>query len=187
MAENLNYDPGDVSSMSSFAWSGCYNNKADSCAKYGRLYTWEVAMDKANCAYGKKCNASLNPTTPVQGICPEGWHLPSHYEFEQLINFIDPDFGYNHTDDAYSSTAGQYLKSKSGSNGTDAYGFSALPGGGRNVSGGFHSAGNYAGFWSSSELNSDDAFNLELSCSSENARFSWTFKVIAKSVRCLQD
>ena len=37
MGENLNYDPGDVSSMSSYAWSGCFKDKEDSCAKYGRL------------------------------------------------------------------------------------------------------------------------------------------------------
>ena len=191
MAENLNYDPGDVSSMSSYAWSGCYNNKADSCAKYGRLYTWEVAMNDASCAFDKVCKVPLNPTTPVQGICPEGWHLPSHYEFEELINYIDPTFRYNHTDDAYSSTAGKYLKSKSGwnsnGNGTDAYGFSALPGGIGYNDGDFSSEGNFAYFWSSGENGSYRAFYLNLDYDNDRAYLYWRNKNNARSVRCLKD
>ena len=173
MAENLNYNPGDVSSMGSYAWSGCYGNESSNCTKYGRLYTWEVAMYNADCAFGKECNASLNSTTPVRGVCPQGWHLPSHYEFEELINYIDPTFKYNHTDDASSSTAGQYLKSKSGwnsnGNGTDASGFSALPGGSRYGGGYFGGAGDYAYFWSSGEGYSSNAFGLDLYYGSENA------------------
>ncbi len=206
MAENLNYDPGDVSSMGRHAWSGCYGDGsydyssgknltdeevAANCSKYGRLYTWEVAMDKANCAYGKKCNASLNPTTPVRGVCPQGWHLPSHYEFEELVNYIDPSFGYDHTTDASSSTAGQYLKSKSGwhrnGNGTDAYGFSALPGGLRGYSDYFYEDDIYAYFWSSGEYSSDNAFYLELSYDREYARLYRDFENYARSVRCLKD
>ncbi len=191
MAENLNYDPGNVSSMGSYAWSGCYGNESSNCTKYGRLYTWEVAMDDASCAYGKACNASLNPSTPVRGVCPSGWHLPSHREFEELINYIDPSFGYNHTDDASSSTAGEYLKSKSGwnsnGNGTDAYGFSALPGGGRRDYGNFYNAGYGANFWSSGEGDGNYAFSLLLYYSREDARLFYDIKYYARSVRCLQD
>ena len=191
MAENLNYDPGDVSDMGSYAWSGCFNDKADSCSKYGRLYTWEVAMNDASCAYGNKCNASLNPTTPFRGVCPQGWHLPSHREFETLINFIDPSFGYNHTGDAGSSTAGKYLKSKSGwnsnGNGTDAYGFSALPGGYRDYYGYFNFAGYSAYFWSSGEYGSSGAFYLYLYYDGESAYLYYDDKYYARSVRCLKD
>lgn len=198
MAENLNYAPGGVSSMGSYAWSGCYNNMADSCAKYGRLYTWEVAMNKASCAYDKKCNATLNPAVPVRGVCPQGWHLPSHYEFEELINFIDPTFGYGgHTTGASSSTTGKYLKSKTGWNyysastvGTDAYGFSALPGGYRNSQGNFDYAGHETSFWSSGEYYSEKAlmaYVLILRYNFEKAVLDGNTKFLAHSVRCLQD
>ncbi|WP_407441364.1 fibrobacter succinogenes major paralogous domain-containing protein [Fibrobacter sp.] len=191
MAENLNYDPGDVSGMGSYAWSGCYYNASSNCTKYGRLYTWEVAMDDASCGYGETCNASLNPSTPVRGVCPSGWHLPSHREFEELINYIDPSFGYNHTDDASSSTAGEYLKSKSGwdsnGNGTDAYGFSALPGGSGDISDNFYDAGSVALFWSSGVYNSDYAFHLHLTYSNERASLYYNYKKHARSVRCLKD
>ncbi len=191
MAENLNYNPGDVSDMGSYAWSGCYDNESSNCTKYGRLYTWEVAMNDASCAYGNKCNASLNPTTPFRGVCPQGWHLPSHREFETLINYIDPSFGYNHTDPASSFIAGKYLKSNSGwnssGNGTDAYGFSALPGGYRYSNRGFSNEGNYAYFWSSGEYNGNYAFDLNLYYDGEYAYLSWNNKYYARSVRCLKD
>ncbi|MDD5943550.1 fibrobacter succinogenes major paralogous domain-containing protein [Fibrobacter sp.] len=53
MAENLNYD------MPS---SYCYDNLPDNCGLYGRLYTWEAAIQ----------------------ACPAGWHLPSSDEWEAL-------------------------------------------------------------------------------------------------------
>ncbi|MDD7297792.1 FISUMP domain-containing protein, partial [Fibrobacter intestinalis] len=56
MAENLNY-----AYNKGTAQSYCYNNSADSCAKYGRLYLWSAAMDSAavfgGCGYGSTCGA----------------------------------------------------------------------------------------------------------------------------------
>lgn len=208
MAQNLNYAPDAeyMSGMGEYAWSGCYGEGgydyasesnltdaqvADNCSKYGRLYTWEVAMNDASCAFDKVCKAPLNPTTPVQGICPDGWHLPSHGEFETLINYIDPSFGYGHTDDASSSTAGQYLKSQSGrygsGNGYDTYGFSALPAGGRYNDGDFDYEGHYAYFWSSSEYSDYDAYNLNLYYNLDRVELYWDYKNFARSVRCLKD
>jgi len=92
MAENLNIEYGEGSL--------CYGNSPDSCAKYGRLYTWDAA----------------------KMACPTGWHLPTNAEWETLVGYVGG-----------SSVAGNKLKSRSGwnnnGNGTDEYGFSALPGG----------------------------------------------------------
>ena len=81
----------------------CYSNNPANCEKYGRLYSRETALT----------------------ICPKGWHLPSEAEWDVLINYAGGD------------TAGTKLKATSGwndyegesGNGTDDYGFSALPGG----------------------------------------------------------
>ena len=95
--------------------SFCYNNKESNCAKYGRLYTWNAA---------KKA-------------CPAGWHLPSKVEFEMLINLVGGK-----------STAGKVLKSKKGwdysDNGTDDFGFSALPAGDRISKGHYFCVGSCA-------------------------------------------
>ena len=56
MAENLNYE--------TEAGSYCYNDSAEYCEKYGRLYTW--AMD----------------------VCPEGWHLPDTTEWKTLFDAV---------------------------------------------------------------------------------------------------
>jgi uncharacterized protein (TIGR02145 family) len=56
--------------------------------------------------------------------CPSGWHLPNNDDWDTLMIAIG---GY--------STAGKYLKTREGwaiGNGTDTYGFSALPGGSGN-------------------------------------------------------
>ena len=190
MAENLNYDPGYVSDMSSYAWSGCYNNKADSCAKYGRLYTWEVAMDDASCAYGNSCN----PSGIVQGICPSGWHLPTKEEWQQLVKPMAYSVDDNTTYWNYYG-AGVELKTVDGwsyysssTASTNASGFSALPAGCREGGdGGFYRAGYGARFWSASEDGSDDAYYLYLYYYGGGADLGPDDKAPAFSVRCVQN
>ena len=184
MAENLNYNGS--------AKSYCYGDVSSNCDTYGRLYTWEVAMDNADCAQGYTCNASLDPEIPVRGVCPEGWHLPSHHEFEELINYIDPDFEIGHLEGASSSTAGKYLKSQTGwnndGNGTDAYGFSALPAGVKYYdAGSFNNKGISTVFWSSGESGSDGAFYLSLNNENEEVSLTGHDKFNARSVRCIKD
>ena len=44
-------------------------------ARYGLMYNWYTAMDNANPAFGLH---------NVQGICPDGWHLPDTTEWQTL-------------------------------------------------------------------------------------------------------
>ena len=130
MAENLNYDVPDNTT------DVCYNNNNDNCARYGRLYNWSTAMNGAS-------SSSTNPSG-VRGVCPVGWHLPSNGEWTQLTDYVGG-----------SSTAGRKFKSQSGwydnGNGTDEYGFSALPGGYGYSDGNFYYAGYYGYWWSATE------------------------------------
>ncbi|MCQ2093300.1 MAG: fibrobacter succinogenes major paralogous domain-containing protein [Fibrobacter sp.] len=190
MAENLNYaDSVKTPSLKGNSW--CYDNKTENCDVAGRLYTWAAAIDSvalANdadnpqiCGYGKTCTLP----TVVQGVCPEGWHLPSYDEWETLFKAVGG-----------SSAAGKALKSGSGwsgsgwsgnGNGTDTYGFSALPAGYRDGNGGFYNAGNYAYFWSASELGSYDAYSMGLYYYGEYACVGHLSKNLGFSVRCLQN
>lgn len=89
MAENLNYNY----YVSEKAKSYCYKNSADSCTKYGRLYTWSAAMDSAavfsesgkGCS-GEKSRCSQSVNGHIRGVCPEGWHLPSTKEWSNLLD-----------------------------------------------------------------------------------------------------
>jgi len=137
--------------------SKCYKNDPANCEKYGRLYYWKTALK----------------------ACPNGWHLPSDEEWQTLVNLVGGE-----------SKAGNVLKSSinwdGDDNGTDALGFSALPGGG-GVDSGFSFAGNRGYWWSASELNSDFA-DSRVCVGTEFTRWSYGNKrTVLHSVRCLQD
>ncbi len=67
-AENLRYAGAGV----------CYDNDPSNCEKHGRLYTIDEATARVT--------SDANPSE-VQGICPDGWHVPSKAESEELIDF----------------------------------------------------------------------------------------------------
>ncbi|MBR2899378.1 MAG: hypothetical protein IKC23_07145 [Fibrobacter sp.] len=176
MAENLNYETTN---------SYCYNDTATYCDKYGRLYTWAAAMDSVGswstngkgCGYGKTCS----PTYPVRGVCPSGWHLPSQAEWDSLFTAVGGQ-----------STAGQKLKSVTGwsgsGNGTDTFGFSALPTGFRDSEGNyFKNDGTYATFCSSTEILSYNASFVFLSYNGDDAFPYSDYKYYGFSVRCLKN
>ena len=168
MAENLNYETEN---------SFCYNDSSEYCETYGRLYTWAAAVGKSE----KECGSSLCglPRRNVQGVCPSGWHLPSHEEMD--------DFVY---------TVGTYplvtaiIKSRTGwddgSNGTDDYGFSALPAGYRNIVGGY-AGKNSAYFWMAEEDRQETAYKMGLIDGDPTANWGVEKKRLAFSVRCLKD
>ena len=189
MAENLNFDPGQGGSDDAkYDWSWCYKDNADNCVKYGRLYTWAAAIDSVklatdvenplDCGYGKVCGlASADSATLIQGICPNGWHLPSETEWEKLFEVVGGQ-----------STAGNVLKSQTGwesKNGTDAFGFSAVSAGHRNVFGAYN--GNAAYFWGSTEANRYYACHMYLEYNYDNAALTRYDKFLGHSVRCVKD
>ena len=180
MAENLNYDD-SVATPSLLGRSWCYNDDPDSCAKYGRLYTWAAAMDSANtgCGDGVNCDAIGN----AQGICPAGWHLPDSAEWAKLLSAAASDGG------ALKSATGW----RPGVTGTNSTGFSGLPGGEwrDNYQEHFFSAGERSYLWSSSIVDGDDyyfwAYTMDLYYGDRSAYVSESPRSYGKSVRCVKD
>ena len=187
MAENLNYrylQPTEELDSSSF----CYNDSMDYCAKYGRLYTWSAAMDSAGlfsnsgkgCGNNTFCNLD---SVVVQGVCPEGWHIPVDVEFDILAFAVGK----------YNPNGGKVLKSANdwgdNGNGSDAFGFSALPAGfvfnGERYDNMFYTAR----FWSTTEccspMNSAGA-SLQMD-HNDYARLMNSDKFFSFSVRCVKD
>lgn len=82
MAENLNYVD-NSQNMEGNNW--CYNNDSVNCLKGGRYYTWTAAMN-----LDPKWQETYAPEgaikTPHQGICPNGWHIPTTEEWTMLMN-----------------------------------------------------------------------------------------------------
>ena len=178
MAENLNLVTDD---------SYCYNDSAEYCSKYGRLYLWKTAMDSAGTwsTNGKGCGYSgdCSPTYPVRGLCPKGWHLPTKDEFDTLLVAVGGQF-----------TAGTMLRSTSGwnddegkiYNGSDAYGFSALPAGIKVIDK-YETEGCVADFWTSNEGYGNNVYILDLECGYDIASVRAIYNCIGLSVRCLKD
>ncbi|MCL2183926.1 MAG: fibrobacter succinogenes major paralogous domain-containing protein [Chitinispirillia bacterium] len=155
MAQNLNFKTGN---------SWCYYDDLSNCEKYGRLYDWETAMT----------------------ACPAGWRLPDNKDWNDLIKRAGGQRIELDTNIAYWSSGGEKLKSKIGwsdlwcdkelkevlnelgedcvigkmnsGNGTDNFGFSALPGGFCYTSGICLNAGSKGYWWSATEDGSGDAY-----------------------------
>jgi uncharacterized protein (TIGR02145 family) len=174
MAENLDY---------AMDGSTCYDNKKSNCATYGRLYDWSTAMALDVSCNFNSCCSQIN--TPHKGICPTGWHIPSNEDWDKLIRYVDGTSGTNSP--YYNHTANQYLKTTSGwgsdGNGTDDYGFSALPGG-YGTSLFFYYARDCGAWWSASEDYSSLAYN-RIMC--DGGMTANDYKDNLYNVRCLQD
>jgi uncharacterized protein (TIGR02145 family) len=186
MAENLNYaDSVATPSLKGKSW--CYEDDPKKCAVGGRFYAWSAAIDSVKIANDKsdprECgNGSFcGFTTNIQGICPEGWHLPDTTDWHILFETVGgPD------------NADIVLKSKSGwqeSNGLDEYGFSASPVGYRSYEGRYGTASTHVDYWTSTEESGSKflAHYLGLSYIHYGALFGGGFKDGAKSIRCVKD
>jgi len=184
MAENLNYaylQPTETMDSSSF----CYKDNASNCDKFGRLYLWSAIIDSTrlatdannpkDCGFQKECDLGK-----IQGICPDGWHIPTNDEFKTLMAAVGGD-----------SIACKMLKSTSGwsnyGSGTDPFGFTALPGNIRFNDGTFNYENEYAQFWSTREFSKLYGNTLYLFTNNKNAYISVTQKNYAVSLRCIKD
>ena len=177
MAQNLNF-----ATNRSF----CYNNDSLYCNKYGRLYNWMEAVDGYGLysANAKGCNMESHcwptPTFPVRGICPEGWHLPSKEEWIQLFDTVG---GRDVAGTALKSTYGW----KDDGNGTNAFGFSALPAGQGGLFSEYYTEGMYANFWSADESLYESGVYVYLQLNYTQVSINSEVKTSYLSVRCLKD
>jgi uncharacterized protein (TIGR02145 family) len=208
MAENLNY----AVDFDGILYKGslCYGDNSggdsqDKCGTYGRLYNWATAM-----ALGPGCDSivcSNQIQSPHQGICPDGWHLPSDAEWNVLYTYADK-YGSNET------RAGTRLKTVSGwdelnnngfefSNGSDLYGFSGLPSGASSdailpdpsspdgrviVRVHFSNLTTHVYWWTATEANLGVAYSYVMNNKDPYlSKGYWNPKRSMQSVRCVKD
>lgn len=191
MAENLNFNADE---------SFCYDNKPANCKKYGRLYTWQAALE----------------------ACPEGWHLPTREEFKDIYELAGREGEKLKTKKGWAFDRGGYCieygcdysafgrkkiqhcspinkKCSCGQgksvckhqypydyNGSDDYGFSALPAGHKeSLRNEFSEISKTAIFWTSSESTIRAARALKISYTTINYYGDY-LKKNGLSVRCIQ-
>ncbi|MFO8054775.1 MAG: FISUMP domain-containing protein [Bacteroidales bacterium] len=157
-----------------------YENDISWKDKYGALYNWLTTVDP-------------------NGLCPTGWHMPTHDEWTDLTDYIG----------GIDSPHGNELKSCRQVNsplsgccntnehprwhehgthyGTDDYGFSCLPGGYRYYVGWFGFIGSLGYWWSSTEASSSFAWFRAQGWTDGNVGVDFSNKHYGFSVRCLRD
>ena len=134
---------------------------------YGCFYDWDAAMK----------------------ACPRGWHLPSEDDWTTLVVFAGG-----------TKIAGGKLKATTAwdekgnySAGTDDYGFTALPGGvaldrsETRGEGRLSIISSGAFFWSSAEIDEDEAFTLNLRYENDTTGWFENKKNTLISVRCIKN
>jgi uncharacterized protein (TIGR02145 family) len=141
-----------------------YENDPANGAKYGKLYNWYAVTDKRN-------------------ICPTGWHVPSNAEWTQLTDYLG---GGLVAGGKMKSMGTQYWESPN-DDATNSSGWSGLPGGSRGARGPFDAVGGHGWWWTSTGLNTYDAWARGLARALSIVDGGYTHKALGLSVRCIRD
>jgi uncharacterized protein (TIGR02145 family) len=176
MAENLRYNA-----------SGSWLNPNNPCEKYGRLYNWNTIMG------GVK-------DPGAQGLCPNGWHVPTDEEWSELEIAI----GMPKAEANQNVNRGEHaekMKSAFGWkiydmdsivwNGNNSSGFNVLPTGVYSMNfgnEGFEALGLGATFWtSSSYLNRGSDIYIRGFGNYVGVDRSYVFESYGRSCRCVKN
>ncbi len=126
----LTYEQINWTSVSTpaFCW---YANDINDANTYGLLYNWYAVND-------------------VNGLAPEGWHVPTVQEWQALITALGGDA--NSAGEKLKEAGNAHWQQFQGINPTNASGFTALPGGyRRHDNGAYATLGQYGHFWAFGE------------------------------------
>ena len=158
--------------------------------KEGYLYNWQDAMNGST-------------ATSAQGICPDGWHVPSNFEVVDLERYICEQEGNGSCDTTFpkdystntgwiGTNEGRELKSitnvngaAEASNGDDGYGFSLYLTGFKSGTS-FLQRGTGAYIWTSNSLSPNAWVHAFWYAENRIARYL-TDKGNGMSVRCVKD
>lgn len=176
MAQNLNYgeriDGVNMMENNQIVEKYCYDDNESNCDTYGAFYLWNEMMQYDN-------------DEGIQGICPDGWHLPTDDEFKTMTDYLGGD----------KNTVGGKLKEKGTTSweapnygATNESGFNALATGCRRYTDGdFLSIGIYTSFWSSTECNNTEAWYRYVMNGTTHLHHFCRLKTMGRSVRCIKN
>ena len=167
LAQNFNYTVNNGAS--------CYNDNEANCNKLGKLYTWNAAM----------------------AACPPGWHVPTRGEWDYLAKFAGGSRSSDVNGNIQWYGAGNRLKSKSGwnynstastsGNGTDDFGFNAIPGNWHDQLRLWGGSGDHTSFWTSDQSSNDNVYSRGLNYDSDALLEGQGSKAFGLSLRLVKD
>jgi len=174
MAENLNIGI-EIDSTEDMTNNGiiekvCYDYNSENCIEYGGLYKWDEMMQ-------------YTTMQGAQGICPDGWYIPTKDECLSLIDL----FGGNSVAGGEMKEAGTLHWQAPNTGATNNSGLTILPGGYRYYNGVFYALNGYGFFWTSTEIGTWGAYYPTLyydlgAIGGENGS-----KNFCINVRCIKD
>lgn len=165
----------------------CYfNNDPGNADSYGALYTWSAAVNGVN---------DVDPELePIQGVCPDGWHLPSDGDWKELEIYLgmseqtadSTGWRGNIAGKLKSTARDSWLIPNEGA--TNETRFSALPAGDRFPEGEFFNLHFSTFYWTSSNYNQNNAWARALGYYVTTMyRGHADSKEYGFSVRCVRD
>ena len=181
IAENMNIGtfipstgPGQLMHDDGIIEKYCWNNDTNYCngtdgkPKYGGFYEWKESIQFY----------SGQPGLPVQGVCPDGWHIPTQGDFNTLIAFLGG-----------STVAGGKMKVGGSS------GFEGILTGYRCTMSGTFLTNPTGGakityYWTANQSNAANAYFYQLiqnNATFGNGTYSPFYKSIGNSSRCLKN
>ena len=172
MAENLNFADSSIYPLLK-GNTRCYHEKESECELFGRLYSREAAMGDSDCAFGFSCSLGSGP---IQGICPDNWHVMSATEVNKMISYVGSD------------NADKIMSAKGwGSDvyGTNTYGLSFIAPGTRDGVN-YDSKGGYAYYWIYIEYTSQYYFYINGPSKYMNTS-NYNNHELYLPVRCIKD
>jgi len=151
----------------------CYNNNAAYCDTLGGLYRWDEMM-------------GYELTEGVQGVCPDGWHVPDDGEWKTLELFLGMDQAQVDLNNTWRGTdEGTQLKVGGSS------GFEALLSGKASSTGTFSygpgTSNPYEYYWTSTEAGSNGMRRCLRQSTGTVGRWDTFPKTYSMSIRCLKD
>jgi len=174
MKENLNigeYKPAPYvqQTNNSTIEKYCFGNDTSLCHIYGGLYQWDEMMQYVT-------------TSGAQGICPNGFHLPTTTEWEAIVTYLG---GAYFTGGALKEAGTDHWAAPN-TNASNSTGFTALPGGWGGPMGFIYV--NYTGvYWTSSEVGTTVAHSRSMQATSSFLEYGEAIKTNSCSVRCLKN
>ncbi len=94
MAENLHYAGENASEELAANMANevlCPSGDEEYCEKAGYVYSWTAAMNISP-TYATRHSSTIPIDAVHQGICPEGWHVPTQEEWNTLLIFVTPSY-----------------------------------------------------------------------------------------------
>jgi uncharacterized protein (TIGR02145 family) len=177
VAIDLVEDSAAWSVLSDYDKAYCYyNNSSEDAEIYGALYNWSAAMNGTGSSYSLPSG--------IQGVCPDGWHLPSVKEWDELISYL----GGSEIAGGKMKHAGTTYWNSPNKGATNSSEFNALPAGIRESNGSFFGIGKEAKFWSTTGRPIDlQVYSCNLHSDSTEVLKFLNKLPNALSVRCVKD